>query len=158
MADNLWLGHFQKGTAAARPTTPELTPGSIGFYHETDTGALVLVDGDDDTYTDILFVGADGVAAPTTVTGIATGKLSTIGGTAAKTYVLEAPVAGLETQIFCDSASTVVKTVTSSVNIKSTVQSTIRSLAFNTLGACVMLKGESTAAWVMLANNGAAES
>lgn len=40
MADNLWGGALRSGTAAARNIVPDVSSETLGFYHETDTGAI----------------------------------------------------------------------------------------------------------------------
>jgi hypothetical protein len=40
MADNLWGGAVRSGTAAGRNLVPDVSSETLGFYHETDTGAL----------------------------------------------------------------------------------------------------------------------
>lgn len=40
MANSLWSGAVQAGTAANRPTTPQVPAETLGFYYSTDTGML----------------------------------------------------------------------------------------------------------------------
>lgn len=40
MANNLWTGAFRYGTAANKPTVPDFSSETFGFYYESDTGRL----------------------------------------------------------------------------------------------------------------------
>ena len=40
MANSLWVGALRKGLSTARPTAPDFSSDTFGFYYETDTGIL----------------------------------------------------------------------------------------------------------------------
>lgn len=42
MANSLWASAVQAGTAALKPTVPDVPSGTLGFYFETDTGSLTF--------------------------------------------------------------------------------------------------------------------
>lgn len=63
MANSLWAGALAKGTAANKPTTPQLADDTFGFYYETDTGIVSVGTGNGGSWSEAFAVGVSGTAA-----------------------------------------------------------------------------------------------
>lgn len=154
MADNLWLAHFQKGTAANRPTAPELTAGSFGLYKATDTGEVSMFEAGGSSWST---VGSMGATAISTSSAVAASGASVDGSTGAKDYTLAAPFAGAIKPIMISSTttSTLARSFTLAAgNLQSTASSTYTVLTFTGPGQSALLVGQSTAKYTVMSNNG----
>lgn len=61
MSNSLWIDTVRKGLAAARPTVPDIPPGTFCMYFETDTGLLKMYNGS--AWVDMGAPAASGVGA-----------------------------------------------------------------------------------------------
>ena len=108
-----------------------------------------------------LYVGASGsevnlmaVTTPSSASNIGISGLTNLSATAASTYTLDEPVAGIVKRLFCTIAtSQAVKTA--AATFVSTLGSTFRRITFASSGDGVTLVGLSTSQWAVMALTGA---
>jgi hypothetical protein len=98
------------------------------------------------------------VGAGSTGTTIANNGFTYVGSSAAKTYNLAAPAAGVEKQIYCSQGgSTTTQTISLSTGGTVTIlgSTTTNNLVFNAALESVTLKGVSVTRWAVVNNTGA---
>lgn len=128
------------------PTQLNATPAPGSFTTIVASGTVTATGGLIETVT-----------AGTTAANISNNGLTTFGSesTAATTYTLDAPVAGIRKSLLCNSTSTLAKTLYSgSTAIRFGASSTITNLVFDASNEAVILQGVSATQWAVVSNVG----
>jgi hypothetical protein len=106
--------------------------------------------------SEVSVIGANSVTSPTTAQTVSAGGTSIFNATAAKSYSLAAPIAGVEKVLTNTTTSTAARTITlASGNIVSTSLSTGTILTMTGLGQTARLIGLSTAQYAVISNTAA---
>ncbi len=166
MADTLLAGSIGRLAAASSITTatdkiPIYQNGELNYVTPTQLAATpapgaftTIVASSTVTATGGLI---ETVTAGTTAATISNNGLTTFGSesTAATTYTLAAPVAGIRKSLLCNSTSTLAKTLSSGSSlVRFGASSTITNLVFDSANEAVILQGVSATQWAVVSNVG----
>lgn len=127
---------------------PTISLHGRAFGFDSETGAIIRngVEGGS---------GDETVTAASTTSNIVARGVTTLPATAAKTYTMDAPIAGLTKRLFCTGSTTLAQVVAlASGTFHTTAGTTFSSATFTGRGQCLTLTALSTAIYGVFGNLG----